>query len=218
MEVCRLIIVHFYFLQYFSIFSNSYILISHTENSRSLQYYDCLHHLDRDNYVVKYCRQLNESRQLQRDFPEQCYHNGKLWSFEELSARNISPSDVLQWSSSIEITDRYSRYLSDHSLVADDQYVCNCTNPSSFGKFCEYELYNGATSVKDALNKQFQFLEIVDAYHPRVFIGSQLHNNRLCYTTLECYRGLICLDWRHICDGKESMKDGKMGGFFVSCR
>ncbi|CAF1004523.1 unnamed protein product [Didymodactylos carnosus] len=29
----------------------------------------------------------------------------------------------------------------------------------------------------------------------------QLHSNITCYTTLECDYGLLCLDWRDICDG-----------------
>ncbi len=34
-------------------------------------------------------------------------------------------------------------------------------------------------------------------------IGSQLFGNTTCYkTSFECDYGLMCLDWRHICDGK----------------
>ncbi|CAF1535795.1 unnamed protein product, partial [Rotaria sordida] len=39
-------------------------------------------------------------------------------------------------------------------------------------------------------------------------VGSQLHSNRPCYTTLICNSGLMCLDWRHICDGKQQCMEG----------
>ena len=108
---------------------------------------------------VKYCRQLNESQPLHRDFNQSCHNNGVLRSFKELARLNISASDVLRWSSSMEQIDRYSKYLSNSSLDLKDEYICNCTNLSSFGKFCEYEFYGGSTSFDDAITKQFKPLE-----------------------------------------------------------
>ena len=35
-----------YFFSHFSTFSNTYMLLYHTKNSSSLQYYDCLHYID----------------------------------------------------------------------------------------------------------------------------------------------------------------------------
>jgi hypothetical protein len=154
---------------------------------------------------VKYCRQLNETQSFKRDFNQSCHNGGDLWSFEELSLLNVSTSDVLQWSSSMEQTDRYSKYLSNSSLDVGDKYICNCTNPASFGKFCEYEFYHGSASFDDAIIKLFEPIEKVEKvkkYFGSIFVGSQLHNNRPCYTTWTCDSGLMCLDWRHICDGK----------------
>jgi hypothetical protein len=171
-----------------------------------VQYYDCIYYTRSkigDNIQgVKYCRQLRESQPLQRDFNESCHNGGRLWSFKELSVRHISASDVLQWSSSIEQTDRYSKYLSNSLLDVEDNYICNCTNLASFGKFCEYEFYDGSTSFNDAVIKQFEPLENFTLAIGNVHIGSQLHDSRPCYTTWTCNSGLMCLDWRHICDGK----------------
>jgi hypothetical protein len=84
-----------------------------------------------------------------------------------------------------------------------DEYICNCTNLSSFGKFCEYEFYNNSTSFGDALTKQFQPLGQFTVDTGKIHVGSQLHDNRPCYITWTCDSGLMCLDWRHICDGKD---------------
>jgi len=108
---------------------------------------------------VKYCRQRNESQPLHRDFNQSCYNSGVLWSFEELALLNVSATDVLRWSSSMEQTDRYSKYLFNRSLNVGDKSICNCTNPTSFGKFCEYEFYGGSTSAGDAITKQFASLK-----------------------------------------------------------
>ena len=97
----------------------------------------------------------------------------------------------------MEQADGYSKYLYNRSLDVGEKYICNCTNLASFGKFCEYEFYGGSVSFNDAVTKQFRPLESVE-----MNIGSQLHGNRPCYTTLTCNSGLMCMDWRHICDGK----------------
>jgi hypothetical protein len=201
------LIHHLHLLCYFLTFSNSYVLLYHTENSPSRQYYDCIYYTrsqNRDNIQgVKYCRQLNESQLLQRDFNQSCQNDGQLRSFKNLSLLNISASDVLQWSSSLEQVDGYSKYLSNNSHDIKDDYICNCTNPSSFGKFCEYKFYGNTTSFNDAITKQFHPLEHFTMDTGKIYVSSQLHDNRPCYMTLACYSGLMCLDWRHICDGKD---------------
>lgn len=102
----------------------------------------------------------------------------------------------------MEQTDRYSKYLSNSSLDVGDEYICNCTHLSSFGKFCEYQFYGSSLSFDAEISNQFKPLE-----HSSINIGSQLHGNRPCYMTLICDSGLICLDWRHICDGKNNKVD-----------
>jgi hypothetical protein len=103
----------------------------------------------------------------------------------------------------MEQTDRYSKYLSNNSFDVGDEYICNCTNLSSFGKFCEYQFYGGSTSFNETITKQFKPIENGFNEYGPINIGSQLHGNRPCYMTLRCDLGLMCLDWRHICDGKD---------------
>lgn len=193
-----------YLIYYFSIFCNSHVLIHHTENSPSAQYYDCMYDILSSVAGVKYCRQRKENQLLHRDFNQSCQNGGKLWSFEELTHLNISIPDILRWSSSIEQADRYSKYSFNSSIEAADKFLCNCTNLASFGKFCEYLFYGDSRYFDEAITKQLEPLKNVN-----IHIGSQLHGNRPCYTTLRCDSGLMCLDWRHICDGN----DGKIDKF-----
>jgi hypothetical protein len=144
---------------------------------------------------------MNKSQLLRRDFNQSCHNGGILWSFKELFLLNVSASDVLKWSSSMEQIDHYSKYLSDRSRDVENKSLCNCTNLSSFGKFCEYKFYDDSTSFGDAMTSQFEPLENTDTATGDINVGSQLHNNRPCYMTLICNSGLMCLDWRHICDG-----------------
>ena len=196
-------------LSYFFVFCKCYVLLHNTDNSSSVQYYDCMYYTRSTtaNKIqgVKYCRQRDKSKGLYRHFDQSCHHNGVLWSFEELSRRNISPSDILRWSSSLEQVDRYSKYLSNHSFDMKDRNLCNCTDLSSFGKFCEYKFYSGITSFNEAIRKQFAPLEKYSMSTGKINIVSQLHQNRVCYVTWICHSGLMCLDWRYICDGMRGM-------------
>jgi hypothetical protein len=210
----RCTLVHFiYFLCQFSTLSNSYILLHHTESSPSLQYFDCIYYTKASipNAIqgVKYCRQLFDSLPSHLDHNPACQNGGQLLRFEELSDLNLSISDILRWSSSMEQVDRYSKYLSNSTFYIEDAFICNCTNPSTFGKFCEYTFYGGSTTFDEEIKKQFRPLERAD-----ISIGSQLHRNRPCYMTLACYTGLMCLDWRHVCDGKNDRFKDLINNYF----
>ena len=201
MTVHLIFLLHLCLVSYFTGFSNCYTVLYRTENSPSVQSYDCIDAPGADAPYVKYCRQLVESRPLERYFSHSCYNGGELWSFEKLVQWNISVSDVLTWRSSMEQTDRYAKYLFNNSLDDGERYLCNCTNPSTFGKFCEYEFYYEQIEFTDAMIEQFKPLKNFRSQNNTIYVGSQLHNNRPCYLTLTCNSGLLCLDWRYICDG-----------------
>jgi len=178
--------------------TDSYTLLYHTENSIDTQYFDCIYYNQ-----IKYCVQSSISSPLQREINVSCHMNGRLWSFEELSVRNISVSEVLKWSSSIEQTDRYAKYLLNGRFDQGENVICNCTNPQRFGKSCEYEFYFDSLSFNEAIENQFKPLENTS----EINVGSQIMNTRLCYLSISCNLG-ICLDWRHICDGKQQCTNG----------
>ncbi|CAF1602990.1 unnamed protein product, partial [Adineta ricciae] len=196
------------------LFCHCYVILHNTENAPKILYHDCIYYTERladdSSEGVKYCIQWNEEGPLNRSFNEFCYNDGIFQSFEELLSLNISPSDVLQWSSSIEQLDRYSKYLFNKSFDIAEKFLCNCTRPSTFGKFCEYEFFSpNITSFDYAIDTQF-YLIFRDNRPPtrKINIGSQLHNNRPCYTRIGCDSQLTCLDWRHICDGKQQCIGG----------
>ncbi|CAF3900572.1 unnamed protein product [Rotaria sordida] len=133
-----------------------------------------------------------------------CSSSGKKITYIDLQTLNISPNEVLRWSSSVEKADEYAAYLFNSSLFYDAEniFLCNCSNPSVFGKFCEYELFFNSQSFHNTIIKQFE-MKYEDIY------SSQIYGNILCYTTLICDYGLLCLDWRNICDGAQNCINGK---------
>ncbi|CAF1017323.1 unnamed protein product [Adineta steineri] len=69
-----------------------------------------------------------------------------------------------------------------------------------FGRYCEYELYVGYTLVETA-----RAIKIQDKNHA---LAGQLQRRRMCYTSIDCEYGLLCLDWRNICDGAQNCMNG----------
>jgi hypothetical protein len=102
-----------------------------------------------------------------------------------------------RWSSSIEKAEEYAHYKnqrqSNETVSSDEKYLCECINPQSFGKHCEYLLPMGTT-----------FYETI-AWEIEMKTNNtwdmQRYSDIVCYTTLICNSGLLCLDWRDICDG-----------------
>ncbi|CAF2933177.1 unnamed protein product, partial [Rotaria sp. Silwood2] len=83
-------------------------------------------------------------------------------------------------------------------------FICNCTNINTFGKYCEYELFYNATTFSQTVTKQYE----LKRQYP--YFGGQLYGNLSCYTTLlQCDYGELCLNWRDICDGIQQCIDGK---------
>ncbi|CAF1168785.1 unnamed protein product [Adineta steineri] len=118
---------------------------------------------------------------------------------------NISVSTILhKWKSSIEKAEAYSRYInqrqSNETIRSDDGYLCECNNPQSFGKNCEYLLPTGTTFLETLL------WEIEMRAKNRW--NMQIYSDIVCYTTLVCDSGLLCLDWRDICNGLQQCMSG----------
>jgi hypothetical protein len=63
-----------------------------------------------------------------------------------------------------------------------------------FGRYCEYELYVGSTLVDT--------VSALKINNKEDFLVGQLQRRRVCYISINCDYGLLCLDWRDICNGK----------------
>ncbi|CAF1134774.1 unnamed protein product [Adineta steineri] len=126
--------------------------------------------------------------------------NGKRWSFSELLSNEISPWDVLSWSSGIEKADDYARVFYNRSEnFEDDPFLCQCLE-GFLGKKCEYQLLFDPSSFNKAWPILFKA--------HRNSEGHQLYGSILCYETLKCDSGMLCLDWRDVCNGQQNCMDG----------
>ncbi len=103
--------------QIFDLFINNYAYIKlfNTEDASAIQSYDCIYYTNvtaKNNETTPYCLRPNESVPLHRSFTTNtCENSGKEWSFRSLKEMNVSQDEVLTWSSSIEMADRYAAYL-----------------------------------------------------------------------------------------------------------
>ena len=174
---------------------DSKIYVYNTFDNSAAEIYDCIYH---DS--IAYCRQPKEPINLNRTREEiHCYHNGTNHSFADLHRKNVNISTILhKWKSSIEKVEEYSRYL--NSTESFHGFICECIDPQSFGKNCEYRLPTGTTFAQAATAENF--LEKTNASYV------QLHGDVLSYETLQCDAGLLGLDWRDICDGVQQCMAG----------
>ena len=164
------------------------IYITQTQDGMSIEFFDCI-------FIgsLPYCVRPPQPFYLFRDNNiRSCENDGRLHRFSNLSASQINRSTILhQWKSSLERVEQYLRYLRDPDQ--HDGYLCQCVHPQSFGKNCEYRLPVGST-----LDQTLQWqIKMKSTYG----ISMQEYGSIICYNTYRCESGLLCLDWREICDG-----------------
>jgi hypothetical protein len=179
------------------------ILLYDSENDPTVEKFDCIYYMHNDGEDTPYCRRFTEEISLNRT-ERICDNEGRLSYFRELIMQNVLPGDILEWSSSIEKADLYARFFYNQSSIEDanDAFLCNCTKPGTFGKYCEYQLTHDTELVNDAIKAQFQQKQNGDSWN------TQKYGNILCYTTLACDSGMMCLDWRDISDGTQQCLHG----------
>ncbi|CAF1470016.1 unnamed protein product [Adineta ricciae] len=83
---------------------------------------------------------------------------------------------------------------------SNNNYICECTNLQSFGRHCEYLLPMG-TTFEATLRWELEARRKNEN-------DMQIYGDILCYKTLTCDSGLLCLDWRDICDGVQQCMFG----------
>ena len=172
------------------------IYLHKTADGDNLESFDCVL-----AHSLFYCRRPKQLMNLTRDKDiEACEKNGgRLHRFSELRLKNISISSILhRWKSSLERFEQYLFYLTNSSAV--DGYLCECFHPSSFGKNCEYQLPTG-TTFPEAIDRQWNIRN-------KNVWKIHVYGNIMCYETLTCNSGALCLDWREICDGIQHCLSG----------
>ena len=177
------------------------LYLYNTEDNLSVEFYDCMHHES-----SSYCRRPLQPMNLTRDQIEwRCANNGTPHSFSSLKSKNTNVTIILhEWKSSVEKVEEYMRYkkVKQQNVLfgGNESYLCECAHPQSFGKHCEYLLPVG-TTLNDTLNWQLE-MRRKDPWQ------MQIHGDIVCYRTLNCNSGLLCLDWRDICDGVQQCMFG----------
>ena len=177
----------------------SQIYLHRTDDGPGIDQYDCV--------IVQpslsYCRRPVVISQLSRgdNDTQLCVRNGgEIHLFSELRSKNITTNTLQhQWTTTLERVEEYALYLKDRRLA--DGHLCRCLYLGAFGKNCEYQLPVGQT-FEETLKWQL----IAREKNP---MKVQAYANIVCYQTLTCDSGLLCLDWREICDGIQQCLEGK---------
>jgi len=173
------------------------ILLYNTEDDGYRESSHCMFY--QKKYDVKYCIRWNTEMPLSRNRTS-CLH-GQKWHFTALLEEKISPWDILSWNSGVEKVDTYARIFYNHSQTFEEEnpFLCNCAE-GYFGEQCEYTLLFDSSSFSKALQTLFQ--GHIDSF------GHQNRGKILCYETLTCDSGILCLNWRDICDGRQNCING----------
>ncbi len=162
------------------------------------------HNSESSTGKVSYCRRLNNIEDFTQ-INDKCENGGQMKYFVELLKENIQPFEVLEWSSSVEMADKYAAfYYNNYSVIRSNKtqdFLCHCTHLSTFGKYCEYELTHEANSFEASQRSQVSIRSYYSSSH-------QQFGDIVCYKTLSCNSGLLCLDWRDICDGEQQCENG----------
>ncbi|CAF1516605.1 unnamed protein product [Adineta ricciae] len=123
------------------------------------------------------------------------------FTFEMLYEENITSQDLLQWSATVDLAERYQIYLErkkDFASFEDEQYLFyNCSWPW-FGPLCQFSFglfSDGAFGI---------FVRSIFTSRELIVNGSMI----ACYSHLKCETLFTCLDWRDICDGEMDCLDG----------
>ena len=172
------------------------IYVFNTEDNDGIEHYDCII-LD----TIPYCRRPSSPISLNRDNKTLiCRNNGKAWAFEKLQRENYKSNDIIHaFRSSIEKGEEYALYLSGYM---NSSSLCECKR-STFGKSCEYKLVNERQSPSFTESRKWQ-----NEQKQMDRLQIQVYQKSPCYITLKCDYGLLCLDWRDICDGKQQCMNG----------
>jgi hypothetical protein len=178
------------------------VLLYNTENQEAVEKFDCIYYMYDDGEEISYCRRPGRTQPLNRHKSE-CDNQEEKKLFRKLLEEEIDPSNILKWSSSVEITDLYASVFYNRSLIDDndDQFMCNCTKLGTFGKYCEYQLTHQVKFFSEAIEAQFEQKRTDDW-------DTQRYGKILCYETLHCESRSLCLDWREICDGIQRCLSG----------
>ncbi|CAF0932387.1 unnamed protein product [Didymodactylos carnosus] len=124
--------------------------------------------------------------------------HGKLYSFDELKARNITSEQLFDWHAPTDTIDDYGKYLTNSQETNGS--FCNCTNQHYFGTSCQYTFKTNETSFEQITKTRFK----MKYRRSEIELGL---DDITCYINHKCKGNITCLDWRQICNGMVDCDD-----------
>jgi hypothetical protein len=140
-----------------------------------------------------FCRRPADGREVRNS---SC--NGKIQTMKELRENNISTDMLFEKLHPHDEIERYARFIhmaSIGDLTMENETLCNCFS-NLFGIDCIYERPS-QSMIESVLSQQF--------------VSAQTRSMALinCFVDdIECHAGLLCLEWRQICDGIVQCENG----------
>jgi hypothetical protein len=109
----------------------------------------------------------------------------------DLKLNNITTDMLFDWHHSHDNVERYARFIQQSSK---DETLCNCSS-DHFGIDCSYERIKEST-IEDVLSLQLSRPLERDMGLVACLIDG-----------IQCNAGLLCLEWRQVCDGITQCED-----------
>ncbi|CAF4195689.1 unnamed protein product, partial [Adineta steineri] len=111
---------------------------------------------------------------------------GTTWYFSTLKENNMNTDDLLKWRIPFETIERYADYLANNST---NSFICNCTH-DRIGVRCQYLLPANLSTIAEISKEQLR--------EPAV---REVALHTCLVDMIKCNTGLLCLEWRQVCDG-----------------
>jgi hypothetical protein len=143
--------------------------------------YDCLFYDSRF-----FCRRPNDGKVVRESV---CY--GTEWLMTDLKRNNITTDMLFEWLHPHDSIERYARFLhqlSEDNTLLEDKTICNCSS-NRFGTDCSYERTTESTIEEVLLWQLSRPLE------------REMGRIACLVDGIQCNAGLLCLEWRQVCDG-----------------
>ncbi|CAF2152895.1 unnamed protein product [Rotaria magnacalcarata] len=115
--------------------------------------------------------------------------NGQLFLFADLVRANIAIKDLMAWSVSIDIVERFEMYLAVNNTEQwSSDVFYNCSEPF-FGTYCQY-------SFTSSFDSFYDYVEFSFSMHSEYNSPMKSLTDNTCYQHLTCNRSAqsFCLD------------------------
>ncbi|CAF4022098.1 unnamed protein product, partial [Adineta steineri] len=111
---------------------------------------------------------------------------GTMWYFSTLKDSNTTADDLLKWQIPFETIECYADYLDNNSA---NSFICNCTH-NRIGATCQYLLPVNLSTIAELSKEQLRDPAARETGFYTCLVDM-----------ITCNIGLLCLEWRQVCDG-----------------